>query len=86
MIIVLLNLTSCTSSTQFVNTNPPIKFPPLPANIENAGKHVYISKHLNNKSEIKTMLTELTSSDRKNARAVNSCKYYYHRLQKIYNQ
>jgi len=76
----------CAGQTQYINTNPPVYFPPLPSNVKSAGDKVSIPKTVNNKKETKQLLLTLTKSERKNADAVNSCKSFYGNLQLIYNK
>ena len=74
----------CANSTQFVESS--VAIPDLPNNIKSAGSyHKVPEKNITKPDEIKALLIRLAESDRRNARAVQSCKSNHKKLQLLYN-
>ena len=77
-------LFGCANSTQFVESS--VAIPDLPKNIKSAGAyHKVPEKNITKPDEIKALLIRLAESDRRNARAVQSCKFNHKKLQLLYN-
>lgn len=75
----------CENSTPS-NDVTPLYFPNLPTTVETGGKYQSLPNKSLNKTETKDLVIKLTRSDRHNASGLNTCRNYYHNLQKIYNK
>lgn len=66
-----------------LDSSPKVSIPNLPLSVQQAGTYVIMPK---GPYSAKKLLPTVVASDRKNARAVNSCKNYHKTLKLLYSK
>lgn len=88
VLMVTLLCGGCATMGPPVATYPKLTFPPLPSSCADGGKAYPLNTAHSldmSKQEGQALFIDLVNSDRRNARAVRSCRAYYAKIRRLYN-